>query len=99
VHPTGLERPDDPDAKVKFLAAEAFRGVGGLVLMPTAAKGISVLQGRAPAARWDGRRSPRPCPELKGKGRGTPGMQNKVSGPGAWAGFPKGRPEPRSASS
>ena len=30
-HPTGLEKPDDPDAKIKFLAAEAHRGVGGLV--------------------------------------------------------------------
>jgi len=32
IHPTGLVKPDDPDAKVKFLAAEALRGVGGLVL-------------------------------------------------------------------
>merc|ERR1712066_547557 len=32
VHPTGLVKPKDPDAKVKFLAAEALRGVGGLVL-------------------------------------------------------------------
>merc|ERR1712100_810217 len=31
VHPTGLVKPDDPDAKVKFLAAEALRGVGGLI--------------------------------------------------------------------
>merc|ERR1712156_560537 len=31
-HPTGLVKPDDPDAKVKFLAAEALRGVGGIVL-------------------------------------------------------------------
>merc|ERR1712113_246876 len=31
VHPTGLVKPDDPDAKVKFLAAEVLRGVGGLV--------------------------------------------------------------------
>lgn len=31
VHPTGLVNPKDPDAKVKFLAAEALRGVGGLV--------------------------------------------------------------------
>merc|ERR1712187_422746 len=30
-HNTGLVKPDDPDAKVKFLAAEALRGVGGLV--------------------------------------------------------------------
>ena len=29
---TGLVKPDGPDAKIKFLAAEALRGVGGLVL-------------------------------------------------------------------
>merc|ERR1712226_840396 len=34
-HPTGLVKPDDPDAKVKFLAAEALRGVGGIVLDAT----------------------------------------------------------------
>ena len=33
VHPTGLVKPDDPDAKIKFLAAEALRGVGGLVFV------------------------------------------------------------------
>merc|ERR1712050_681544 len=32
VHPTGLVHPDEPDAKVKFLAAEALRGVGGVLL-------------------------------------------------------------------
>jgi len=32
VHPTGLVDPQEPDAKVKFLAAEALRGVGGLLL-------------------------------------------------------------------
>merc|ERR1712061_626898 len=32
VHPTGLIHPDEPDAKVKFLAAEALRGVGGILL-------------------------------------------------------------------
>ncbi len=32
VHPTGLVHPDEPEAKVKFLAAEALRGVGGLLL-------------------------------------------------------------------
>lgn len=31
VHPTGLVEPENPDAKIKFLAAEALRGVGGLV--------------------------------------------------------------------
>ena len=28
----GLVEPDDPEAKIKFLAAEALRGVGGLVI-------------------------------------------------------------------
>ncbi|KAI8823131.1 FAD binding domain-containing protein [Fimicolochytrium jonesii] len=32
VHPTGLVDLKEPDAKVKFLAAEALRGVGGLLL-------------------------------------------------------------------
>jgi cytochrome b involved in lipid metabolism len=32
VHPTGLVHPDDPNAKVKFLAAEALRGVGGVLI-------------------------------------------------------------------
>jgi len=32
VHPTGLVDPSEPDAKVKFLAAEALRGVGGILL-------------------------------------------------------------------
>ncbi|MBW0496370.1 hypothetical protein O181_036085 [Austropuccinia psidii MF-1] len=32
VHPTGLVDPNEPDAKVKFLAAEALRGVGGILL-------------------------------------------------------------------
>jgi flavocytochrome c len=32
VHPTGIVHPDEPQAKVKFLAAEALRGTGALVL-------------------------------------------------------------------
>lgn len=32
VHPTGLVDPSEPDAKVKFLAAEALRGSGGILL-------------------------------------------------------------------
>jgi succinate dehydrogenase/fumarate reductase flavoprotein subunit len=32
VHPTGIVHPDEPNAKVKFLAAEALRGTGALVL-------------------------------------------------------------------
>lgn len=31
-YPIGLVDPNEPDAKVKFLAAEALRGVGGLLL-------------------------------------------------------------------
>lgn len=32
VHPTGLVDPKEPGAKTKFLAAEALRGAGGLLL-------------------------------------------------------------------
>merc|ERR1712093_769870 len=32
VHPTGLVDPKDPGSKWKFLAAEALRGEGGLLL-------------------------------------------------------------------
>lgn len=32
VHPTGLVKPDDADAKIKFLAAEALRGEGGILI-------------------------------------------------------------------
>jgi len=32
VHPTGLVHPEDPNNKVKFLAAEALRGAGGIIL-------------------------------------------------------------------
>lgn len=32
VHPTGLVHPADPNGKVKFLAAEALRGEGGMLL-------------------------------------------------------------------
>jgi len=34
VHPTGLVDLKKPDAKVKFLAAEALRGSGGIILDP-----------------------------------------------------------------
>lgn len=32
VHPTGMINPRDPNNKVKWLAAEALRGVGGIIL-------------------------------------------------------------------
>jgi succinate dehydrogenase/fumarate reductase flavoprotein subunit len=44
VHPTGLVDPNEPDAKVKFLAAEALRGVGGLLLDNTGSRFVDELQ-------------------------------------------------------
>ncbi|KIY43297.1 Flavocytochrome c [Fistulina hepatica ATCC 64428] len=46
VHPTGLVDPKDPDAKVKFLAAEALRGVGGLLLDNQGQRFVDELQHR-----------------------------------------------------
>ncbi|KAH9940470.1 Flavocytochrome c [Epithele typhae] len=46
VHPTGLIDPNEPSAKVKFLAAEALRGVGGLLLDNTGARFVDELQHR-----------------------------------------------------
>ena len=46
VHPTGLVDPNDPDAKVKFLAAEALRGVGGLLLDNQGERFVDELQHR-----------------------------------------------------
>lgn len=46
VHPTGLVDPKEPDAKVKFLAAEALRGVGGLLLDNTGKRFVDELQHR-----------------------------------------------------
>ncbi|BFZ63615.1 Osmotic growth protein [Saitoella coloradoensis] len=46
VHPTGLIDPKDPNAKVKFLAAEALRGVGGLLLDADGKRFVDELQHR-----------------------------------------------------
>jgi len=46
VHPTGLVDPNEPDAKVKFLAAEALRGVGGLLLDNEAKRFVDELEKR-----------------------------------------------------
>ncbi|KAL1723820.1 FAD binding domain-containing protein [Schizophyllum commune] len=46
VHPTGLVDPKDPEAKVKFLAAEALRGVGGLLLDKEGQRFVDELQHR-----------------------------------------------------
>ena len=49
VHPTGLVKPDDADAKIKFLAAEALRGVGGLILNKDGVRFANELGRRPPA--------------------------------------------------
>lgn len=46
VHPTGLVDPKDPKAKVKFLAAEALRGCGGLLLDNEGKRFVDELQKR-----------------------------------------------------
>lgn len=46
VHPTGLVDPKDPDAKVKFLAAEALRGVGGLLINRNGERFVDELEHR-----------------------------------------------------
>lgn len=46
VHPTGLVDPKDPQAKVKFLAAEALRGVGGLLIDNTGSRFVDELEHR-----------------------------------------------------
>ena len=46
VHPTGLVDPNEPGAKVKFLAAEALRGVGGLLLNSEGKRFVDELQHR-----------------------------------------------------
>jgi succinate dehydrogenase/fumarate reductase flavoprotein subunit len=46
VHPTGLVDPKEPHAKVKFLAAEALRGVGGLLLDSGGERFIDELEKR-----------------------------------------------------
>jgi flavocytochrome c len=46
VHPTGLVDPKEPDAKVKFLAAEALRGVGGLLVDGNGQRFVDELQHR-----------------------------------------------------
>lgn len=46
VHPTGLVDPKDPDAKVKFLAAEALKGVGGLLINRDGERFVDELEHR-----------------------------------------------------
>jgi|EP01049_Picozoa_sp_SAG25_P002032 flavocytochrome c len=46
VHPTGMIHPDNPNAKVRFLAAEALRGVGGILLNGEGRRFVDELQKR-----------------------------------------------------
>jgi flavocytochrome c len=46
VHPTGLVDPNEPDSKLKFLAAEALRGCGGLILDRNGKRFVDELQKR-----------------------------------------------------
>ena len=46
VHPTGLVDPKDPTSKWKFLAAEALRGEGGLLLNSNGDRFVDELQHR-----------------------------------------------------
>lgn len=43
MHPTGLVDPKHPDHKVKNLAAEALRGVGGIILNPKGQRFVDEL--------------------------------------------------------
>eukprot|EP00009_Paramoeba_aestuarina_P008929 CAMPEP_0201507254 /NCGR_PEP_ID=MMETSP0161_2-20130828/965_1 /ASSEMBLY_ACC=CAM_ASM_000251 /TAXON_ID=180227 /ORGANISM="Neoparamoeba aestuarina, Strain SoJaBio B1-5/56/2" /LENGTH=606 /DNA_ID=CAMNT_0047901563 /DNA_START=27 /DNA_END=1847 /DNA_ORIENTATION=- len=43
VHPTGLVDPNEPQSKVKFLAAEALRGVGAILLNKTGDRFVDEL--------------------------------------------------------
>ncbi|KAJ7078835.1 FAD binding domain-containing protein [Mycena belliarum] len=60
VHPTGLVDPKEPEAKVKFLAAEALRGVGGLLLDNTGARFVDELQHRdyVTGKMWENKKFP-----------------------------------------
>ncbi len=46
VHPTGFVDPKDPNAKTKFLAAEALRGVGGILIDQQGARFVNELERR-----------------------------------------------------
>ncbi|KAJ6484637.1 Flavocytochrome c [Mycena sanguinolenta] len=46
VHPTGFVDPAHPDAKTKFLAAEALRGAGGLLLDARGARFVREVERR-----------------------------------------------------
>ncbi|KAG6812550.1 hypothetical protein H0H92_002319 [Tricholoma furcatifolium] len=60
VHPTGLVDPNEPNAKVKFLAAEALRGCGGLLLDSKGKRFVDELQHRdyVTGKMWENKNHP-----------------------------------------
>eukprot|EP00755_Sulcionema_specki_P015712 Sspe_Gene.979::Locus_330_Transcript_14_15_Confidence_0.149_Length_2472::g.979::m.979 len=60
VHPTALVHPNEPDAKVKFLAAEALRGAGGIFLDREGNRFVDELQKRdfVTGAMWAHNKGP-----------------------------------------
>eukprot|EP01059_Diplonema_ambulator_P029315 TRINITY_DN4865_c0_g1_i6.p1 TRINITY_DN4865_c0_g1~~TRINITY_DN4865_c0_g1_i6.p1 ORF type:complete len:640 (+),score=262.58 TRINITY_DN4865_c0_g1_i6:58-1977(+) len=60
IHPTALVHPDEPDAKVKFLAAEALRGAGGIFLDKDGNRFVDELQKRdfVTGAMWSHAKGP-----------------------------------------
>jgi len=60
VHPTALVHPNEPDAKVKFLAAEALRGQGGVLIDREGKRFVDELQKRdyVTGAMWHHNKGP-----------------------------------------
>lgn len=60
VHPTGLVDPADPDAKKKFLGAEALRGHGGLLVNAEGRRFVDELEKRntVTQAMWNDAHAP-----------------------------------------
>ncbi|KAJ4487797.1 Flavocytochrome c [Lentinula aciculospora] len=55
VHPTGFIDPAQPEAKTKFLAAEALRGVGGILLTKDGSRFVDEMEKRdfVTAKMWE----------------------------------------------
>eukprot|EP01062_Namystynia_karyoxenos_P061628 TRINITY_DN539_c0_g1_i2.p1 TRINITY_DN539_c0_g1~~TRINITY_DN539_c0_g1_i2.p1 ORF type:complete len:683 (+),score=299.30 TRINITY_DN539_c0_g1_i2:89-2050(+) len=60
VHPTALVHPNEPDAKIKFLAAEALRGQGGVLIDREGKRFVDELQKRdyVTGAMWAHNKGP-----------------------------------------
>merc|ERR550514_353148 len=60
VHPTGFVKPDDPEVKLKFVAAELLRGVGGILLDSTGKRFVNELdtKDKVTNAMWKSQKAP-----------------------------------------